>query len=87
MKTECLRCKSWYETTKGYCRPCYELSILKGQCLNASVTALAHQGINPDWEKYPEKVYELAKKLFEEGKGCPKDCKDNHAHKQRFIEW
>lgn len=74
MRTNCLRCKTEYETTKGYCRTCYELALLKGQCLNIAGTVLT-ENFNPEHPIFLEKLFKLAKDMYEEGK------------KQRFLEW
>ena len=76
MQKTCPRCCKLHDKFKDeICRRCYELQLLRGQCLNASVLALAHQGINPDWEDYPKKVFDIVKKLF------------NEAIEREFLEW
>ena len=86
MKTNCIRCRIEYETIRGYCKGCYDLLIFKNQCLNIAGNNL--KGENPEHPLFLEKLFKLAKSIYEEGqKSCPKDCKENHEHKQRFLEW
>ena len=66
--THCVKCrKEFNKMLEQYCKGCYELQILKGQCLNAAVAAL-NDKYNPEHEDYPQKVFQLAKRMFEEGK-------------------
>lgn len=74
MKTNCIRCSKEYETTKGYCKICYDLVLFKGQCLNIAGNALKGE-INPEHTLFLEKLFKLAKAIYEEGK------------KQKFLEW
>jgi len=68
--------------SEQYCKDCYELQILKGQCFNVSASALNNK-YNPDHEDYPQKLYELAKRLFI----YFKKQHEIDGKKERFLEW
>ncbi len=75
MDTTCASCKkSFVKNNDQYCKDCYELQIFKGQCLNVAATLLPKYTLESS-EDLIKRVYDLAKKLFEEGKA------------NKFLSW
>lgn len=72
----CNKCKSNYDSIKEkVCKHCYQLDILKGQCLNLAGIILTKIGDPKENPKFINSLFDLAKVIFEEGK------------KQKFLEW
>lgn len=75
VQTTCPKCKNFFDRGKeNTCKNCYELIILKGQCLNIAATLLKNN-LGEVISSTPSKVYELAKELYREGK------------RQKYHEW
>jgi len=74
MAIVCLKCKKVLERREEYCKNCYSLEILKGQCLNIAMQFVKN---NLDGEQgtLSERLFKCAKYLFEEAK------------KQKVLEW
>ena len=80
MKTNCLRCSKEYDTTKGYCRTCYEKALFKGQCLNIAGNILKDT-YNPEHPSFLENLFKLARQIYEQGSGEKVD------EKKKFLKW
>ena len=79
MKINCIRCKAEYETMKKLCNTCYDKMIFKGQCLKIAANALNEY--NPEHYLFLEKLFKLARQIYENGTGEKVD------EKKKFSEW
>lgn len=81
MMQPCSRCKNQHDQQKDKtCRECYELAILKGQCLNIAGMLVKKESKdeNPnlvDRKKTSKQILLWARDIFEEAK------------EQKFLEW
>lgn len=62
------------ERREEFCKSCYSLEILKGQCLNIAAQRV-NNNIDGEEGTMNERLFKCAKYLFEEAK------------KQKVLEW
>ena len=68
MIKNCIKCKNKFdEYNEKLCKGCYELQIFKGQCLNVAAILLQTE-INPHHSESATKLFDLTKKIYDEGK-------------------
>ena len=78
--TSCIKCtRQFIKLNEQYCKDCYELQILKGQCLNLAGMLLKDK-YNPEHSDFPEKLVILTKTLFD-------TLKKTEIEKKRFLAW